>query len=272
MKLLSMVITFLLVGAMLSDKNLHAQELYVFSEPASNMPAHSVSTKASGKFVKNRISDKIEQRYSPELMFGINKHWMLHGALSFSDMYSSAMRLESGRAYAKYRFYSDDAVHRHLRMALFGEASHSRNKKVYDELSLEGDQSGLQAGIIVTQLLNKLAVSSSLSYIYTTTERLKNIPDPRAYEGYNYSLSAGYLLFPLSYTDFRQTNMNIYGELIGQRSTDKSRYFVDFAPAVQFIFNSNLKLNLGYRFQLAGNMLRMGDRGGLIALERTFLR
>jgi hypothetical protein len=34
---------------------------------------------------------------------------------------------------------------------------------MYDELSLEGDQSGVQAGLIATQLLHKLAISATVS-------------------------------------------------------------------------------------------------------------
>jgi hypothetical protein len=43
------------------------------------------------------------------------------------------------------------------------------------------------------------------------------------------------------------------------------------APAIQLIFNSNTKLNMGYRFQLDGNMQRMAKSSWLISLERTFL-
>lgn len=45
------------------------------------------------------------------------------------------------------------------------EASYSRNKAEYDELSLEGDQTGVQAGIIATQLLHKMALSTTVSGI-----------------------------------------------------------------------------------------------------------
>jgi hypothetical protein len=53
----------------------------------------------------------------------------------------------------KYRFLSNDGMFSHFRMAAFIEGSLSRNKEMYDELSLEGDQSGIQAGLIATQLV-----------------------------------------------------------------------------------------------------------------------
>jgi hypothetical protein len=43
------------------------------------------------------------------------------------------------------------------------------------------------------------------------------------------------------------------------------------APALQLIFNSNTKLNFGYRFQLGGTMQRMAKTSWLISIERTFL-
>jgi hypothetical protein len=211
----------------------------------------------------------------------MSKNLMLHASATFSDMYSNNMRWESIRSYAKYRFLSSDGVHTHFRMAAFADASYSRNGPVYHELSLDGDQSGLQAGIIATQLLHKLAISSSISlaeilqkgrgdkifYLVTDT---RTTP-PFAYEAVNYSLSAGYLVLPKKYTNYNQTNLNLYVELLGQRTIDLERYFVDLAPAAQLIFNSTAKLNLGYRFQLGSNMNRMSDKSWLISFEWVFL-
>jgi hypothetical protein len=271
MQLISFIKVSLLTGGILFFSCLSAQELYVFSEPASNMPSHSVSAKLSGKFVKGMNAGQFRQRYSPEVMLGLNKSWMLHGAATFSDMYTSNLRWESARVYAKYRFLSLDEVHRHFRMAAFAEFAHSVNDVHFDELSLEGDQSGMQGGVILTQLWNKLAVSSTLSYINVTSKEPKSFPGDFPNQAFNYSLSAGYLVLPVSYTSFKQTNLNIYAELLGQRALDMRRYSVDLAPAVQLIFNSNAKLNVGYRFQLNGNMNRMAEQGWLVSFERTFL-
>jgi len=46
---------------------------------------------------------------------------------------------------------------------------------------------------------------------------------------------------------------------------------LDLAPALQFIFNSNFKVNLGARLQVSGNMLRVGESNYFVSLERTFL-
>ena len=52
---------------------------------------------------------------------------------------------------------------------------------------------------------------------------------------------------------------------------DAGDYMLDMAPALQLIFNSNLKINVGARLQVMGNMLRIGERNYYLSLERTFL-
>lgn len=251
----------------------NAQELYVYSEPASNMPARSLGTKYIGRYQKSENGQGVDQRQEVELMFGLNKKWMLHTTTSFSDMYTSNTRWESVRAYAKYRFLSVDEVHRHFRMAAFGEISHSRNRPRYDELSLTGDQSGVGGGLILTQLLHKLAVSSTLGIVQSLQKERLREADKSLYSfnAFNYSLSAGYLLLPRTYKNYQQTNFNVYVELMGSRSLDKNLQYLDIAPALQLIFNSNTKLNLGYRFQLSGNMNRMATQSLQVSIERTFL-
>lgn len=252
-----------------------AQELYVYTEPASNMPARSISAKLSANYIgKKAPSNRFMQRYTPEVMFGLNKNWMVHAGATFADMHTNNFRWESVYLYAKYRFLSSDDLHSHFRMAVFGEAAYSRSPFHFDELSFQGDKSGAQLGIIATQLWNKLAVSATVSHLQSLdgSRNDKIIYTPsRIYQAMNYSLSAGYLLLPFNYTDYRQTNLNLYTELLAQQSLDRKAYYIDLAPAVQLIFNSNTKLNLGYRFQLGGDMQRMTKDSWLISLERTFL-
>jgi hypothetical protein len=90
-------------------------------------------------------------------------------------------------------------------------------------------------------------------------------------EALNYNLSAGYLLFPRDYSNYRQTNINLYVEALGMKGINGEDYMLDVAPALQFIFNSNFKVNMGARFQVAGNMIRVGENNYFISLERTFL-
>jgi len=188
-------------------------------------------------------------------------------------MYSyPVVRWESVRAYGKYRFYSDDEVHRHFRATAFLEGSYSRNDPYYDEISFEGDQSGVRAGIIITQLIHKLALSTTVSLSEVLqSQRWKEGPDPYSYQAVNYTLSAGYLLLPFKYRSYKQTNVNFYLEFLGSSNIGKDLHYLDMAPAIQFIFNSNTKLNFGYRFQLYGNMHRMATEIYDVSLDWTLL-
>jgi hypothetical protein len=248
------------------------QELYVFSEPASNMPAQSVATKLTYRTPVSKYNNYYKQRYTPEIMFGLSREWMVHLSTTFSDFYSPAVRWESIKGYAKWRFYSNDDVHQHFRLAAYAEGSYSRSPFYYGEINLDGDNSGVQGGLIATQLINKLAVSASAGVIKIFADRgLHADHFGHSLSGLNYNLSAGYLLLPRSYTNYRQLNVNLYVEALGMKGFENSDYMLDIAPALQFIFNSNFKINLGARFQASGNMLRVGEKNYFISLERTFL-
>jgi hypothetical protein len=266
----------ILLGLVFCSAMAGAQELYVYSEPASNMPSHSLGTKISSNFIGKQQGNenRFMQRYTPELMFGINKNWMVHVGGTFADMHTTKFRWESAYLYAKYRFLSQDELHSHFRMAIFADASYTRSPFHFDEVSLQGDKSGVQLGLIATQLWNKLAVSGTVSHTQVLgnarTSKVLYIPS-RIFQTMNYSLSAGYLVLPFEYTDYKQTNLNIYAEALAQQSLDRKAYYVDLAPAVQLIFNSNAKLNIGYRFQVGGDMQRMTESSWLISFERTFL-
>ncbi len=81
-----------------------AQELYPYSEPASNMPSKSVSAKLTTMLMRGVHSNKILQRHTPEVMFGLNKDWMVHAAVSVSDMHEEKFIFESLRLYTNTGF------------------------------------------------------------------------------------------------------------------------------------------------------------------------
>src|SRR5882672_5111395 len=123
----------------------YSQELYVFSEPASNMPAHSLSFKLTGHFVANDpIYGRFSQRYMPQLMLGASKKLMIHLGATFSDMHTANFLYESFSVYAKYRFLSNDDIHKHFRMAVFVQGSSTNAPFHYDEIDLMGDKSGIE--------------------------------------------------------------------------------------------------------------------------------
>jgi hypothetical protein len=265
------------------------QELYVFSDPASNVPARSLSIKYTGKMVRTTdvfLHTHNMSRHMLESSIGLNRKWMIRPILTVSDMYTDRkQKLESFGMYTKFRFYSADEVHKHFRAAAFAKAVYSSNALKYDELTGDGDQSAAQLGLVLTQLVGKLAVSSTLAWNEVLdSERWLKYDGPRnfGYSSFNYSISAGYLVFPRSYSSYKQTNFNVYLEMIGSRGLDRKVYFVDLAPALQLIINSNTKVNLGYRFQLDGlskayrmSFLKQGtgvvSPSILFSVERTFL-
>jgi hypothetical protein len=260
-----------LLGCLMISFSIRAQELYVFSDPASNLPARSVSAKLTARFADLSNSGQIRQRYMPELMVGLHKNWMARVSTSFSNFYQSGQKWESAKLYAKWRFFSEDGIHRHFRLAAFADGAFSRNKLVFDEMNLDGDNSGFQFGVIGTQLLHKLAISGTASYMRVYDEKLKSMPDMHDKDAIAYSLSAGYLLFPKSYADYEQVNLNLYVELLGMKGFGPGMYYLDIAPAIQLIFNSSTKFNLGARWETAGNMDRIARNNYFLSMESTFL-
>ncbi|MFN5423143.1 MAG: hypothetical protein ACK5AO_07750 [bacterium] len=255
----------------------NSQELYVFSNPASNVPARSVSLKYGSKWIRGNAADHsyTGSRHMLESQLGLSKKLMLKTGFSFSNMYThKQQQLESGSLYAKYRFLSKDAVHSHFRAAAFINAVISRNDLKYEELTGDGDHSVIQAGIVFTQLIKKLALSGTVAHTeIINSDRWKKYIGSRnfGYQGINYNFSGGYLLYPRKYTSYKQTNINLYVEIIGGAGLDRSFSYTDLAPAVQFIMNSNTKVNMGYRFQLKGDVYRMARSGVYFSVERTFL-
>lgn len=250
----------------------NGQEMFVSSSPASSNPAHSIVVGLNGKTMKSDHDGKREYRLAPEVEVGISKNFMLIGGATFANMFfEDKVEFESARLYAKYRVYSNDQVHKHFRVALYGTGSWSNNPLVYQELNLDGDNTGWQLGVVATQLTNKLATSAGLSYVQLSGNADKLfLGYPFSKNAIQYNLSAGYLVFPRKYNSYNQTNFNIYCEIVGQQNTDIKRGFVDIAPAIQFIFNSNIMLNFGARFQLAGNAHRMGTQSFSAGLHYHF--
>ncbi len=228
-----------------------AQELYVFTEPASNMAAKAIGIRVTNEGIFNGGS---MNRTIPELMLSFNKNLMIHGMGFLSDA-DGRYRLEGGSIYAKYRFLSMDGAQRHLRAAVFGRLSTSKRPLYTEDINLEGDNSGAQAGLVVTQLLHKLALSGSLSYIkafYQESRRVNGMPQPD--QMISYSLSSGYLVLPVVYKNYNQPNFNAYFEMLGKTNPATGKSYLDLAPAVQVILNSRTRIDLGYRFQVAGDL------------------
>ncbi|RZK50632.1 MAG: hypothetical protein EOO99_00180 [Pedobacter sp.] len=254
-----------------------AQELYVYTEPASNMPAKSIGVRLSTDWMDNV---GLKNRSSAELMVGVNKNLMLHAQGYFSNI-NQSYAPEGGSFYAKVRVLSIDEIQSHFRAAVFAKAAYSKQSNFTHNINLDGGNSGWQSGLVLTQLIHKLAVSATVSYSqefdklgekYSAVNFVGTEIDlSKTKKAFNYSLSSGYLLLPFVYKDYNQPNFNLYLELLGQSNKDLNASYLDLAPAVQFILNSRTRIDLGYRFELNNkNMTRDNKNMFLARVEFNF--
>lgn len=260
MKKLSLILTLLALS--LSGA---AQELYVSTEPASNMPKDAIGLRMTqeGAFENN-----YQSRLIPEVMVGLNKNLMVHATAYLSDFFQSKYKAEGWSAYAKYRFLSIDSTNRHFRGAFYAKYATSNNPVLFQEINLEGNNTGWQAGVVFTQLLHKLALSGAINYNRALDNRSGNLlPNNFANESIGYTFSSGLLVYPKVYKNYKQTNINLYLEFLGRSNIGTNQHLMDVVPAVQFIINSKMRIDVSQRLQLWGNMTRNGKNMYLVRLE-----
>ena len=252
---------------------IRSQELFISTEPASNMPARAIGFRLNN-FVMPGYTNPVDgvnhapsYRFNPELMWGISKNSMLHINFYMSNMQQSNFSFEGGGFYYKYRFLSIDNNKRHFRMAAYAKGSIINNPINYNEINLGGDNSGATVGIVATQLLHKLAISITSGYVQGFNNTNNNFLPGQSKSAINYSLSLGYLLFPVEYKNYDQPNLNIYAEFLGKYNPQTSEQFVDFAPGIQLIFKSKMRLDFSYRRQLTGNMFRINNQEFILKFE-----
>ena len=247
-----------------------AQELFVYTEPASNMPAHTIGIRASSWLMDEQESNRINSHFVPELMWGVNKRLMVHAEGFFSNR-SGSFYAEGAGLYAKYRFYSNDTLYRHFRAAAFGRATTNNAAIHQDEIAVNGHNSGFQLGLIATQLLHRQALSATLSYERALDNFGGNeYPAAQSRNAANFAFSAGRLFYPKHYSSYRQVNINGMLEVLGQQLLAADKWYMDIAPSVQFIFNSQTRVDIGYRHELFSNMERTAPNGLLLRIEHVF--
>lgn len=206
-------------------------------------------------------------RLNPEIMVGINKKWMAHLNLYGSNYHHSNFTFEGVETYAKYRFLSFDEIQSHFRVAAYGKASLINNPVQYNDINLQGDNSGYSGGLVMTQLLHKLALSLTAGYIRSEDNLKNSLSGLQPREAYNYSFSAGYLLLPFKYKNFTQPNFNVYAEVLGKSNPVTGQYYWDIAPALQVILQSRMRIDIAYKKQLSGNMLRINTQSFFLRFE-----
>jgi hypothetical protein len=242
-----------------------AQELFVFTEPASNMPARSIGIRVTNWLTYEKGS-QVNQQWVPELMFGVNKDLMLH-AEAFSSNQNGTVHGDGAGFYGKYRLYTSDQVNRHFRVAAFGRISYNTRYIRQEEIDLNRNNSGYGLGLIATQLLHKQAISATFSFARATNNEFNKFPTSQPDQALNLALSTGRLILPKAYISYKQTNINFMLELLSQQLLGSDKCYVDLAPAVQFIFFSQLRVDIGYKVQLYNNMERNMPNGFMLRVE-----
>ena len=247
-----------------------AQELFSVTEPASNMAAGSIGFKVDNSIMNEISSSKTNYHLIPGILVGLSKKLMIQGNAFFSNR-NKPLVYEGASLYAKYRFLSKDAVQRHFRMAVFGRVSSNNSDIHQEEINMYGHNTGFEAGIVATQLLRKVALSSSLSFLKASDNGNNNkfLYGSENSKAINYTFSVGKLIFPKEYKNYQQTNINVMVEFLGQLNTGSGKYYMDIAPSVQMILNSQSRLDIGYRSELRSSLLRTAPNGFFIRLEHN---
>lgn len=259
---------FFLILLLLAGIKGSSQELYVYTEPASNMAAKSIGFRLTNNFMRMAGTQQYRYMAAPEVMLGVSRSIMIHGEVFFSNR-TTGNQFNGGSVYFKYRFYSEDEVHSHFRMAAYMRGSLNNLPVHQPAIDLLGMNSGVETGFIATKLTNRVALSAGLSHLYAADNSNGNAFHyaSKNRHALGYTLAAGRLMLPKEYTSYDQTNVNLMLEMLGQTNFATGNSFVDLAPSVQFIIKSRMRIDLGYRLAIVNELQRTSEDGVLLRLE-----
>ena len=248
----------------------YSQELFVVTDPASNVPANTLSVRVMQSVFKEQVETGYNYHAMPEITYGISKNLMVRSTV-FVSTRSNSIIAEGASFYAKYRVFSTDDVNSHFRIATFGRYSFNKADIHQDEIEIMGHNTGFETGIIATQLIKKVAVSSSVSFEKAFDNKPDYVfPSNQGDNATNYTLSIGKLMYPKKYTSYKQTNINLMLEFLGQTINQNGKSYLDVVPSVQFIINSQARIDVGYRQELYNSMTRSAPNGVYFNLEYNF--
>jgi hypothetical protein len=250
--------------------HISAQELFSFTEPASNMAAKSIGIRLNNYLMKNNETNSLNYHLLPEVMIGVNKKLMLHVEAFLSNR-NNKFVAEGGSIYGKYRFLSNDEIHSHFRMAAYLKYSFNNSEIHQPAIDFFGHSSGVESGLIATKLIHKVAISSSigLQHVFNNGKEKFNYSN-KDRNAISYALSVGKLMLPKEYINYSQTNLNLMVEVLGQTNVGSGNTFLDIAPSAQLIFYSIFRVDVGYRFNCINTLYRSAPEGFLVRLEYNF--
>lgn len=246
----------------------NAQELFLLTYPASNVPKKAMVLRGMNSFFQRKADKTISYHFMPEIEYGVSKKLMLivNGFISNEQ---NKVNPEGASLLAQYRFYSNDDVKKHFRMAVWSRIALNNAEIHQEEIELNGHNSGLRFGLTGTQLLHKTAISSTLSFQQLFRDLSPQLPQNYSSRSVDYTLSLGRLILPKTYKNFHQTNLNLMLEMLGQSHLTTNKQFLDIVPVIQFIFKSKARLDIAYRQQVYSTMLRTQPNGVILNFQYT---
>jgi hypothetical protein len=251
-------------------QNSTGQELFLVTDPASNVPTNSLGVNVLQSLFKEKAESGYNYHLMPEVTYGLNRNLMFR-ATAFVSNRGKDLVTEGGSLFTKYRFYSSDDLNSHFRMAAFGRYSFNNADIHQEQIEIMGHNTGFETGMVATTLIHKLAISSSVSFEKAFDNKPSYpFPTEQGDNATNYTLSFGKLMYPKKYTSFKQTNINLMLEFVGQTINENGKSYLDAVPVIQFIFNSQARVDLGYRRELLSSMTRSAPNGVYFNLYYTF--
>ncbi len=275
------------------SNSVFGQELFPHAEPASTLPKGVSGIRFFYERYKEETSNRLKDSYHLRYMYGITSRWTAMATLGISNHHYSKFPtdllpyffnhhlrayppagygIEGINLYSKYRFFSLDKYHQHLRLAVFAEGCKSFVAHDDAEPTLMTDNSGYGGGLISTYLLGRFATSVTLGFIHPLLYKQSDI-DVRFQSGdaTYMEISTGYRIWPLTYQSYSDLNINLYAEFMfkqyGAAYVEQHGKQIDFATyaqfspytymtlksnayiagmfAVQFISNSNTRVDIG---------------------------
>lgn len=261
---------FLIVFTFFFVQIISAQELFVVTDPASNVPAGSLGIRLGQSIFKEQMESGYSYHFMPEVTWGVNKNLMVRTSMFVSSR-SNKLVTEGASFYTKYRFLSTDDLQSHFRMAAFGRYSFNNSDIHQEQIEIMGHNTGFETGIVATQLIKKIAISASVSFEKAFDNKPNyRFPVAQSDNATNYTLSFGKLMYPKKYTSFKQTNINTMLEFVGQTLNENGKSYLDIVPSIQFIINSQARIDVAYRRELYSSMLRSAPNGFYLNLEYNF--
>lgn len=253
------IVFFSLLCLCIASTSSRAQELFILSEPASNLPKGALAVRLIHMQYENNepySADEYRIMNAIRLAYGITGRWMIWLQPAFSNHHDDDLppdvvnhyhigtqtvffsntpqqtrpypyRYVGTHFYTKYLFFKRDTQNDHLRASVYAEYSTTYTPHEEAEPNLYDDNQGWGAGLILTRLSQRWAVSYTMGIIRARPyEGMSGNQWTRIEYGttFQYNLAFGYLLYPRIYEHYDQNNVNLYLELRGKQYPDARIY------------------------------------------------